>query len=72
MELLFIKAKPSNWNGDFFIGVLGDQTIIRMRIRDGKVLEQQDLLPYHNERIRFRQMDLYMQLQIPLMVKLFV
>ena len=23
-----------------------------MRIRDGKVLEQQDLLPYHNERIR--------------------
>ena len=41
-----------NWNGDFFIGVLGDQTIIRMRIRDGKVLEQQDLLPYHNERIR--------------------
>ena len=41
-----------NWNGDFFIGVLGDQTILRMRISDGKLIEQQDLLYHLNERIR--------------------
>ena len=40
------------WNGDFFVGVLGDQTILRMRISDGKLIEQQDLLYHLNERIR--------------------
>ena len=40
------------WNGDLFMGVLGDQTILRMRIRNGKLIEQQDLLPELNERIR--------------------
>ena len=34
------------------MGVLGDQTILRMRIRNNKLIEQQDLLPDLNERIR--------------------
>ena len=41
-----------NWKGDLFMGVLGDQTILRMRIRNNKLIEQQDLLPDLNERIR--------------------
>ena len=45
------EAFPS-WKGDLFMGVLGDQTILRMRIRNNKLIEQQDLLPDLNERIR--------------------
>jgi len=41
-----------NWSGDFFMGVLGDQTILRMKIKNGKLLEQQNILPDLNERIR--------------------
>ncbi len=41
-----------NWKGDLFMGVLGDQTILRMRIRNNKLIEQQNLLPNLNERIR--------------------
>ena len=41
-----------NWYGDFFVGVLGDQTILRLRVSNGKVLQQENLLPDHNERIR--------------------
>ncbi len=41
-----------NWQGDFFAGALGDQTILRLRLRDGKLVHQERLLPELNERIR--------------------
>ena len=41
-----------NWYGDFFVGVLGNQTILRVRLDNGIVLHQENLLPNHNERIR--------------------
>ena len=42
----------SNWHGDFFLGVLGEQTIIRLRIKNKKIIQQENLLPNLNERIR--------------------
>ncbi len=41
-----------NWKGDFFIGVLGDQTIIRIKVKDKKVIQQENIIPDLNERIR--------------------
>ena len=40
------------WRGDFFAGALGDQTILRLRIKDDKLVHQERLLPELNERIR--------------------
>ena len=41
-----------NWKGDFFIGVLGDQTIIRIKVKNKKVIHQENIIPDLNERIR--------------------
>jgi glucose/arabinose dehydrogenase/cytochrome c2 len=40
------------WQGDLFLGALADQAILRLRIRDNKVVQQQLLLSNLNERIR--------------------
>jgi len=40
------------WQGDFFIGALADQTILRLRFKDDKLVHQERLLPELNERIR--------------------
>jgi cytochrome c2 len=41
-----------NWYGDFFVGILSNQTVLRVRLDKGVVLHQENLLPNHNERIR--------------------
>ena len=45
------KAFP-NWQGDFFVGAMGDQSIFRLKIRDNEVVEQERLISHLNERIR--------------------
>ena len=41
-----------NWQGDLFVGSLGDQAIRRLRIHNNKVVQEERLLPDLNERIR--------------------
>ena len=41
-----------NWRGDLFVGAMGDQSIIRLKIRNNEVIEQERLISELNERIR--------------------
>ena len=41
-----------NWQGDFFVGAMGDQSIIRLKIQNNEVIEQERLINDLNERIR--------------------
>ena len=41
-----------NWQGDFFVGAMGDQSIIRLKIHNNEVIEQERLINDLNERIR--------------------
>jgi glucose/arabinose dehydrogenase len=45
------EAFPA-WRGDFFIGALAGQHLRRVRVRDGRAVEQAILLRNRNERIR--------------------
>jgi len=40
------------WRGDLFVGALKMRKLVRLRIRDGRVTEEEDLLRWLNERIR--------------------
>lgn len=40
------------WHGDLFVGALKMRKLVRLRIRDGRVTEEEDLLRGLNERIR--------------------
>ncbi|PAV27139.1 glucose dehydrogenase [Tamilnaduibacter salinus] len=41
-----------NWQGDLFVGALKFQKVVRLRIRDDAVIEEEDLLSDLNHRIR--------------------
>ena len=41
-----------NWRGNLFVGAMGDQSIIRLKIRNNEVIEQERLINELNERIR--------------------
>ena len=40
------------WQGDLFVGALKMRKLVRLRIQDGKVTEEEDLLTDLGERIR--------------------
>ncbi|WP_407943946.1 PQQ-dependent sugar dehydrogenase [Marinobacter salinisoli] len=41
-----------DWQGDLFVGALKLQKLVRLRIRNEQVMEEEDLLADHGERIR--------------------
>ncbi|MBI1252186.1 MAG: PQQ-dependent sugar dehydrogenase [Alphaproteobacteria bacterium] len=45
-------AMVPDWRGDLFIGMLAGRRLQRLRIRDGAVIEQEDLLAEHGARLR--------------------
>jgi glucose/arabinose dehydrogenase/cytochrome c2 len=49
---LCLGDKYPGWKGDFFVGALIAKHLRRVRLRDGKPVEQEELLKDLNERIR--------------------
>jgi len=49
---LYLGDKLPLWQGNLFVGTLRGQHLLRLNVKDGKVLEQEKLLLDLNERIR--------------------
>ncbi len=50
--MAFYTGKVSGWQGDLFVGALKLQKLVRLRIHDGQVVEEEDLLREFGKRIR--------------------